>query len=103
MKVIWHYFFFPNASQDVVECVQGLRSSSLEDLSRKAINFRCFADVGLLNCFLDLIKSVRKIKVIHIYLLCTSVQSCRVNSRGFVKYVQEILPPLLYNPFFAFE
>ena len=35
LKVIWHYLFFPYASQDAVECIQSLRSNNHEDFSRR--------------------------------------------------------------------
>ena len=68
-KIIWHYLFFPYASQDIVECMQGLGSSSLEDFSWKAINSRCFAGTCLLDCFLDHIQHGWRIKVIYNSLL----------------------------------
>ena len=85
MKVAWHYLFFPYASQDDAECVQGLRSCIFDNFSRQTVNSRYFADTSLLNCFLDLVQCGRKIKVIYNYLLRNYVQSCGVNSRGFAK------------------
>ena len=63
-KVVLHDLYLLYARQDIVECIQGLRSSSHEDFSRKAINSRCSANASLLDCFLDFNQSGWKIKSI---------------------------------------